>query len=362
MLKAPDPAATIERQAGASARGLFPRIRLGDKWFSLLWLGPVAVAALLLTVGVAILLRGVPAVQDLITAHPGIMQTEVPQTFPWWLRWQHFINLLFLIPIIRSGLQIWAGRPRLYWHQPGIAGRDWLRIQKPMPTERPWSPRDDAVSLPGWVGLPGRRFSTALARSWHLGVNVLWVLNGLVFYTLLFSTGQWTRIVPTSLDVFPNALSSLIQYLSFDFPTHNSWLAYNGLQMLAYFVTVFIAAPLALVTGLMQAPGIARRLRTAKSALASVEVVRSVHVIVLGWFLMFTLAHVTLVFVTGAARNLNHITIGRDDGSWVGLIVFGAGIGALVALWVAATPMTLRAPMVVKRIGHAMLGPFKRQF
>ena len=352
----------VESQAQASTRGLFPRVRFGDRWFNLLWMAPLTVAVLLLAVGAAILLRGFPAVQDLITTHPGIMPTDAPQGFPWWLRWQHFFNLLFLIPIIRSGLQIWAGRPRLYWRRPGAPGRDWLRIQKRMPAERQWSARDDAVHLPGWVGLPGRRLSTGLARSWHLGVDVLWLANGVVFYVLLFSTGQWTRIVPTSLEVFPNALSAFIQYLSLDFPTHNSWVAYNGLQMLAYFVTVFIAAPLAVVTGLMQAPGIARRLRTAKSAFLNVEVVRSIHVIVLGWFLMFTLVHVTLVFVTGAVGNLNHITIGRDDGGWVGLVMFGIGIAALTAVWVAATPLTLRKPTLVQRIGHAMLGPLKRLF
>ena len=52
--------------------------------------------------------------------------------------------------------------------------------------------------------------------------------------------------MPTSWDVFPNALSVLIQYLSLDWPAENGWVAYNGLQLIAYFVTVFIAAPLAL--------------------------------------------------------------------------------------------------------------------
>ena len=43
--------------------------------------------------------------------------------------------------------------------------------------------------------------------------------------------------------MFPNALSVVIQYLSLDWPTENGWVAYNGLQLFAYFVTVFVAAP-----------------------------------------------------------------------------------------------------------------------
>jgi len=46
-----------------------------------------------------------------------------------------------------------------------------------------------------------------LARWWHLGTDVLWLVNGLVFYVLLFTTGQWQRLVPTTWDVFPSAVS-----------------------------------------------------------------------------------------------------------------------------------------------------------
>jgi sulfoxide reductase catalytic subunit YedY len=112
----------------------------------------------------------------------------------------------------------------------------------------------------------------------------------------------------------------------------------------------------------MQAPGIVRRLRATQSALLNPEAVRSIHMIVLGWFLMFTLVHVTLVFMTGVVGNLNHITIGRDDGSWVGLILFGVGISVLGILWIAATPLTMLKPAIVQRISQGILGPFKRLF
>ena len=87
-----------------------------------------------------------------------------------------------------------------------------------------------------------------------------------LFFVLLFVTGQWMRIVPTSWDVFPNALSAALQYVSLDWPTENGWVNYNSLQLLAYFVTVFIAAPLAIVTGMrMSGPG--RRTRDAEQGL-----------------------------------------------------------------------------------------------
>lgn len=191
---------------------------------------------------------------------------------------------------------------------------------------------------------------------------MLWLANGVVFYVVLFATGQWRRLVPTTFEVFPNALSALIQYLSLSFPTHNSWMAYNGLQMLAYFITVFVAAPLAIATGIMQAPGIGRRLQATKIALLNPEAIRSLHMVALGWFLTFTFVHVSLVFMTGAVENLNHITAGRNDGSLIGLILCGVGMGVLAIIWVAATPLTLLKPAVVQRMGQALLGPFKRLF
>ena len=118
-----------------------------------------------------------------------------------------------------------------------------------------WTAKQDSISLPGQVGLPGLRHSIGLARWWHLGVDALWLLNGVVFYVLLFASGRWQRLVPTSWDVFPNALSMLVQYLSLNWPADHGWVAYNGLQLIAYFITVFIAAPLALITGLGHVAG-----------------------------------------------------------------------------------------------------------
>ncbi|MHB1172119.1 MAG: hypothetical protein ACYCZY_06440, partial [Lacisediminihabitans sp.] len=174
MTEDADPvSAAPEASIHPSRTGMLPRLRLGSRWVNLLWTVPLAGIVLLAGVAVAHTLRGVPAVQGFIDAYPGTIPTYPPQGFPWWLRWQHFLNVLFLVPIARSGLQIWAGRPRLYWRRPGTPGQEWLRIQKAIPAGRCWSPREDAVQLPGWLGLPGRRLSTGLARWWHLGLDVL---------------------------------------------------------------------------------------------------------------------------------------------------------------------------------------------
>jgi methionine sulfoxide reductase catalytic subunit len=345
--------------------GIAPRVRIGSsKWFNLLWLLPLGLVLLLIAVAVTQGLRATPAVQRFIEQYPGTIEPRAPAPatgFPAWVDWQHFFNLFLMIFIIRSGIQILSDHPRLYWTRHSTPGKDWFRIQKPVPSDPLWTAKQDSISLPPQVGLPGLRHSIGLARWWHLGVDALWLVNGAVFYVLLFSSGRWSRLVPTSWDVFPNALSALIQYLSLHWPAENGWVAYNSLQQLAYFVTVFVAAPLALITGLGMSPALSARFRRI-STILSIQAARSLHFLVLCWFLLFIVVHTSLVFTTGLLVNFNHIYAGRTDGSWVGVVLFAVSMIVVVVAWVAATPFTLRHPRVVQRIGQAIVGPLQHLF
>jgi DMSO/TMAO reductase YedYZ molybdopterin-dependent catalytic subunit/thiosulfate reductase cytochrome b subunit len=347
------------------AHGISPRLRIGrSRWCNLLWLLPIGFVVLLVAIAAAKGLRGIPTVQQFITRYPGTIPPtgRAPITgTPLWIGVQHFLNLFLLLFIMRSGLQILSDHPRLYWTRHSTPGRDWFRIQKPVPTDPLWTAKQDSISLPGQIGLPGLRHSIGLARWWHLGVNTLWLANGLLFFILLFATGQWQRLVPTSWAAFPHALSVLIQYLSLDWPTENGWVAYNSLQQFAYGITVFVAAPLAVLTGLGMSPALSTRFKRISTVL-SIQTARSLHFLVLIWFLVFIVMHVALVATTGALRNLNHIYTGRDGTGWAGFWIFAVSMVIVTVAWVAATPMTLRHPRLVQRAGAALIGPVQRLF
>ena len=346
-----------------AAYGIAPRVRVGAKrWFNLLWLIPIGFVMLLIAIAVAKGLRTLPAVQELVHRHPGTgFATQFTTALPAWVRVQHFLNLMLLTFIIRAGVQILADHPRLYWTRHCTPGKEWFRFQKQVPDDPLWTAKQDSITLPKHVGLPGLRHSIGLARWWHLGADVLWLVNGLVFYVLLFASGEWRRLVPTSWHVFADAGSVLIQYLSLDWPADNGWAAYNGLQILAYFITVFVAAPLALITGLGMSPALSTRFKRV-SKLLSIQVARSLHFLVLCWFLLFIVIHVTLVVTTGLLRNLDHIYAGGDTGGWLGFWMFAASMIVVAIAWVAATPVTLRHPRWIQRIGFALIGPAQRLF
>lgn len=347
------------------ATGIAPRVRIGrSRWFNLLWMLPIGFLGLIVAVAAAKGLRAMPAVQGFIARNPGTVEpADAAENagFPVWVGVQHFFNLFLMIFIIRSGVQILSDHPRLYWTRHSTPGRDWFRIQKPIPADPLWTAKQDSISLPGQVGLPGIRHSIGLARWWHLGADVLFLVNGLVFYVLLFVTPQWQRLVPTTWSVFPNAVSVMIQYLSLDWPVEKGWVAYNSLQLLAYFFTVFVAGPLALLTGLGMSPALSTRFKRI-SKMFNIQVARSLHFLVLVWFLLFIVVHVALVFTTGLLNNLNHMYAFNDGQSWVGFVVFAVTMAIVIAAWVAATPFTLRRPRTVQRVGYALIGPVQRWF
>ncbi|MCG2621280.1 cytochrome b/b6 domain-containing protein [Arthrobacter sp. I2-34] len=287
-----------------------------NRWSRLVWLVPAAILVLAAVVLAAKGLRELPAVQSFLTAYPG--ESELPHGapvgFPAWLGWQHFLNSLLILLIIRSGWQVrTTTRPPAYFTRNNT----------------------------GPIKTRGKPAKISLHLWFHLSLDALWVLNGAVFYVLLFATGQWMRIVPTNWDVFPHAASAALQYASLNWPVENGWANYNSLQVLAYFTTVFIAAPLAIITGLRMSgawPKDAGRLNRAYP----IELARAIHLPVMFYFTAFIIVHITLVLATGALRNLNHMYAARDDTGWAGFAIFAASLAVMTAAWILAKPIFLR--------------------
>lgn len=276
----------------------------------------VAVALLAVAVLAARWLIGLPAVASFVERYPGTgsVPAEAPTGLPAWVGWQHFLNLFFMVLIIRTGWQVrTTRRPEAYW----------TRNNKRFPRTKGAPTK---ISLDLWL---------------HLSLDALWLLNGAVFVVLLFATGQWLRIVPTTWEVFPNAASVALQYLSLNWPTENGWIHYNALQSLTYFVTIFVAAPLAAITGFRMSAAWSKRWTRAGKAFP-LEVARKLHFPVMIYFVLFIVTHVTLVLATDALRNLNHIYAARDDAGWTGFWFFAGSLAIVAAGWVLARPMFLQ--------------------
>ena len=261
-----------------------------------------------------------------------------PHGFPFWVRWSHFSNLFFLFMLIRSGLSILMDHPRLYWNDDCTPGTEWIRFTPlEVPKNRIWTAKDDARYISPIVSTPGYRHTVGIARSWHFITVYGFVLTGAFFVIGLLTSTQWERLVPTSPAVFVQAWNTFVLYANFHFPPEpNGFYGYNALQQLAYFATVFILAPLAILTGMAMSPALVNRFPRYTKIFGGRQGARSTHFLVLIGFICFIVIHVTLVALTGFERNMNHIVLGTDDLRSGGMILGFVGIAVVLLSWIVA--------------------------
>ena len=202
---------------------------------------------------------GLPYVAPATASHESV--ASGPHGFPFWIRWSHFFNLCFLFMLVRSGLSILMEHPRLYFNDHCTPGTEWIRFTPlRVPTDRIWTAKDDGRYISPMVATPGYRHTVGVARSWHFITVYGFVLTGVLFVIGLFTTEQWRRLVPTSPDIFVQAWKIFVHYANLHIPPEpNGFYRYNPLQQLSYFATIFIMAPLSILTGMAMSPALVNR-------------------------------------------------------------------------------------------------------
>jgi methionine sulfoxide reductase catalytic subunit len=282
-----------------------------------------------------------------------------PHGFPFWVRWSHFSNLLFLFMLIRSGLSILMDHPRLYWNDDCTPGTEWIRFTPlEVPKNRIWTAKDDARYISPIVSTPGYRHTVGIARSWHFITIYGFVLTGAFFVIGLLTSTQWERLVPTSPAVFVQAWNTFVLYANFHFPLEpNGFYGYNALQQLAYFATIFLMAPLAILTGMAMSPALVNRFPRYTKLFGGRQGARSIHFLVLIGFICFIVIHVTLVALTGFERNMNHIVLGTDDLRPGGMILGFVGIAVVLLSWIVAHYISWLFPRGLQHAQKAVTHP-----
>lgn len=248
---------------------------------------------------------------DFIARYDGAqpLPDDAPIGLPAWLGWAHFFNMFLMALIVKTG----------------------------------WQMRREAKAPAYWAPKSNPRAKISLTQFTHLALDAAWIALGVIFYILLFATGQWVRIVPTSWETFPNAVSVGIQYLTLDWPLEDPWVHYNALQELTYFAVVFIAAPLAIASGWRMSPLWPKQWRW-----FPIKTARRIHFPVMVFFVAFVIVHVTLVLLTGMRANFNAMfAMTQDSTSWTGTLVFVVAAAVIAGAWFAVRPLVV-APMAGK--------------
>jgi DMSO/TMAO reductase YedYZ molybdopterin-dependent catalytic subunit/thiosulfate reductase cytochrome b subunit len=283
--------------------------------------------------------------------------------FPVWLRVSHLINVIFITLLIRSGIEILSAHPKLYTSDNAIDGKEWIKFtKKKMPKDRLWTSMDEEESFSSWIALPGRN-NLGLGRHWHFFSIIFWIGNGVVFYILLFATGLWKTLIPTSWSFFPEATKTMLAMATGHLPPPGN--PFDPAQQLAYAGVIFVLGPLMLLTGSAMSPAVGARFPWYPKIFRGRQVARSIHFLCLIGFILFIIMHITLVLVDNFQVNMSNIIFGGGEVSLiVATILFLLYFIVVIVIHVWATEHSLRRPRqiqvgldkVIAPVKHALFG------
>lgn len=280
--------------------------------------------------------------------------------FPFWLRYAHFINVIFITLLIRSGIEILSSLPKLYFKDDAKPGTEWIKFtKKKIPKDRLWISLEEEESFSSWIALPGHK-NLGLGRHWHFISALFWFGNGVAYYTLLFTSGEWVRLVPTSWNIFPNALQYAMSLVSMHPMASGN--PYDPLQQLTYFFVVFFLGPFMIATGAAMSPAIGARFPWYPKIFRGRQTARSLHFLGMLAFVLFIVAHLAMVILNKFPENMGNIVLGDGKGisiaTAIGLFAFYCVSVLIVHIW--STGISLHNPRFTQKMIGAILIPLKR--
>jgi len=210
----------------------------------------------------------------------------------------HWVNLLAVVILFMSGLNISNAHPWLYWGQWGFQpNRSWFAVHN-------W---------PGWATIPGY-YNLAAARDWHLLFAWVFALGLLIYMLVALINGHFRRDIVTRRKEWRWAeiRGDIAAHLRFDF--HHGAGKYNFLQKLAYGVVLFVLLPLMIFTGMAISPGTDAAFPFLVDLFGGRQSARSIHFIVAWCVFGFFVVHLLLVLLSGPVGQLRDmIGGGRVD-------------------------------------------------
>lgn len=209
------------------------------------------------------------------------------------VRITHWLNVIAVVVLLMSGLNILAAHPHLYWGIRSTFADPWL----------------STPTVPDWLLIPQGR-NLAEARNWHFLFAWIFVINGLVYLAFGLFTGRFgKRIWPTGRDL-RGVWPSVKEHARFHFPTDDHARAYNVIQKLTYAAMVLVVLPLMLVTGLSMSPGFNAIGGILLEVMGGRQSARTLHFIAAGLIVGFIVVHVGLVIWTGFFNNMRSMITG----------------------------------------------------
>ena len=212
---------------------------------------------------------------------------------PVWVRVTHWLNVVAVVVLIMSGLNILAAHPHLYWGLRSTFADPWI----------------STPTVPNWLLIPQGR-NLAEARHWHFLFAWVFVLNGLTYLAVGLISRRFKRRLWPSRSDLGGFWASVKEHARFHFPKDEEARRYNVIQKLTYLAMVLVVLPMMLVTGLSMSPGFNAVGGILLELMGGRQSARTLHFISAGMIVGFILIHVGLVIWTGLINNMRAMITG----------------------------------------------------
>ncbi len=251
------------------------------------------------------------------------------------VRLMHWINVVVLLILLMSGLQIFNAHPALYWGDRSDPDRALLSMRDAVTaggelrgvttilgksfdttgllgaSVGPFGIAE-ARGFPAWSTVPSARW-LAMGRRWHLFFAWAFVINGVVFALHALLSRHLARdLIPWWKDL-RGIGRSVIDHLLFRHPAGETARHYNVLQKISYFTVVFVFGPLIVLTGMAMSPWLDAAWPWLLTVFDGRQSARTIHFLLAFGFVAFILVHIIMVVVTGLWNNLRSMITGWYD-------------------------------------------------
>jgi thiosulfate reductase cytochrome b subunit len=211
------------------------------------------------------------------------------------VRITHWVNVLAVLVLLMSGLQILNAHPALYWGDSSYTGAPPL-----LAFDR----------IPGWLTIPSTQW-LAMGRRWHFFFAWIFVVNGLVYLVYSLASRHVARDLVPSRPELGSIGRSIAEHLRMHRPQGAAAERYNVLQKLAYLAIVFGVLPFMLLMGLGLSPRLDAAFPAVVQFFGGRQAVRTLHFAAGMLIVAFVAIHLFQVLVTGAWNNLRGMITGR---------------------------------------------------
>ncbi|WP_284125824.1 cytochrome b/b6 domain-containing protein [Parerythrobacter aestuarii] len=206
----------------------------------------------------------------------------------------HWTNLVCVVILFMSGLNISNAHRRLYWGEWGFAPEQaWLTVPR----------------FPGWMTIPDY-YSLAEARDWHVLMAWPFAVMLLVMWAAMLVNGHFKRdLLTTRGEWQPAAIwEDIKQHAKFNFEHHNG--KFNFLQKLSYGVVLGVFLPMMVFTGMAISPGSEPFFGWFADLVGGRQSARSLHFIFAWAIAAFFVVHILLVIVHKPLAQLRDMVTG----------------------------------------------------